>query len=130
MSLRVLYVDDEADIREIVSLSLSLDPDFEVETAASGTAAVERARQGGLDLILLDVMMPVMDGRTTFSALRALGLEPPVPIAFVTARTQAHEISLFKGLGAVGVIAKPFDPMTLASDVKALCQGAAPSPSV
>ncbi len=121
MSLRVLYVDDEADIREIVALSLSLDPDFEVETASSGAAALERARQGGLDLILLDVMMPVMDGRTTFTELRALGLEPPIPVAFVTARTQAHEISLFKSLGAVGVIAKPFDPMSLARDVKALC---------
>lgn len=130
MNLRVLYVDDEADIREIVCLSLSLDPDFEVETAASGAAAVERARQGGLDLILLDVMMPVMDGRTTFQALRALGLDPPVPVAFVTARTQAHEISLFKGLGAVGVIAKPFDPMTLARDVKAFCQGTDPSYSL
>lgn len=122
MSLRVLYVDDEADIREIVSLSLSLDPDFEVDTAESGADAVERARKGDLDLILLDVMMPVMDGRTTFAALRALDLDPPVPIAFVTARTQSHEISLFRSLGAVGVIAKPFDPMTLAHEVKALCE--------
>ncbi|TCT03934.1 response regulator [Aquabacter spiritensis] len=121
MTLRVLYVDDDADIREIVALSLSLDPDFAVETAVSGADALVRARRGGIDLILLDVMMPVMDGRTTFAELRALGLDPPIPVAFVTARTQAHEIALFKGLGAIGVIAKPFDPMTLARDVKALC---------
>lgn len=120
MTLRVLYVDDDADIREIASLSLGLDPEIAVETASSGAEALERARQGGLDLILLDVMMPRMDGRTTFAALQELGLEPPVPIVFVTARTQAHEIAQFKALGAIGVIAKPFDPMTLARDVRAM----------
>lgn len=120
MTLRVLYVDDDADIREIVSLSLGLDPDMAVETAASGQAALERARQGGLDLILLDVMMPQMDGRTTFAALKDLGLTPAIPVIFVTARTQSHEIAQFKDLGAIGVIGKPFDPMTLARDVRAL----------
>ncbi|WP_127092039.1 response regulator [Aquabacter cavernae] len=120
MTLHVLYVDDDADIREIAALSLGLDPAIAVETAASGQAAVERARQGGLDLILLDVMMPQMDGRTTFAALQGLNLTPPVPVVFVTARTQAHEIALFKDLGAIGVIAKPFDPMTLARDIRAL----------
>ncbi|MBA4789333.1 MAG: response regulator [Pseudomonadota bacterium] len=120
MTLRVLYVDDDADIREIAALSLGLDPTIAVETAPSGQAAVERTRQGGLDLILLDVMMPQMDGRTTFAALQELGLDRPVPVVFVTARTQAHEIALFKGLGAIGVIAKPFDPMTLAREVRAL----------
>lgn len=120
MPLRVLYVDDDPDIREIAALSLGLDPDLQVETLGSGAEAVLRAKAGGLDLILLDVMMPVMDGRTTFAALRALGMEPPVPVAFVTARTQAHEIEQFRALGAVGVIAKPFDPMTLAQEVRAL----------
>lgn len=120
MTLRVLYVDDDADIREIVSLSLGLDPDMAVETAASGQAALERARQGGLDLILLDVMMPQMDGRSTLAALKDLGLDPPIPVIFVTARTQSHEIAQFKELGAIGVIGKPFDPMTLAQDVRAL----------
>lgn len=120
MPLRVLYVDDDPDIREIAALSLGLDPDLHVETLGSGAEALLRAKAGGLDLILLDVMMPVMDGRTTFSALRALGLEPQVPVAFVTARTQAHEIEQFRALGAIGVIAKPFDPMTLAQEVRAL----------
>ncbi|MEW6257829.1 MAG: response regulator [Pseudomonadota bacterium] len=125
MTLRVLYVDDDADIREIVTLSLCLDPDIAVETAPSGAAALERARKGGLDLMLLDVMMPQMDGRTTFSALQDLALVPPVPVIFVTARTQAHEIAQFKELGAIGVIAKPFDPMTLAREVRALHAAAA-----
>ncbi|OYY06390.1 MAG: hypothetical protein B7Y70_16475 [Rhizobiales bacterium 35-68-8] len=70
-------------------------------------------------------MMPVMDGRTTFAALRELGLEPPVPVVFITARTQAHEIAQFRALGAVGVIAKPFDPMTLAREVRALLSASA-----
>lgn len=125
MTLRVLYVDDDPDIREIAALSLGLDPDLAVETRGSGREALERAREGGLDLILLDVMMPVMDGRTTFAALRELGLEPPVPVVFITARTQAHEIAQFRALGAVGVIAKPFDPMTLAREVRALLSASA-----
>lgn len=121
MTLRILYVDDEADIREIVALSLSLDPQIAVETAASGVAAVERARQGGLDLILLDVMMPVMDGPTAFVELRKDEASRHIPVGFVTARTQQHEIAHFLALGAAGVIAKPFDPMTLARQVRRLC---------
>ncbi|GGF64885.1 response regulator [Azorhizobium oxalatiphilum] len=120
MPLRVLYVDDEPDIREIVSLSLSLDPDIEAETAPSGAAALERAKTGNLDLILLDVMMPEMDGPTTLGHLRAEPGTASIPVAFVTARTQHHEVEHFRGLGAVGVVAKPFDPMTLAQTVRNL----------
>ncbi|MGU3496832.1 response regulator [Xanthobacteraceae bacterium A53D] len=124
LPLRVLYVDDEPDIREIVSLSLSLDPDIEAETAASGAAALERAKAGNLDLILLDVMMPEMDGPTTLGLLRAQDDTRDIPVAFVTARTQHHEVEHFRGLGAVGVVAKPFDPMTLAQTVRGLHAGA------
>ncbi len=120
MTLRVLYVDDEPDIREIVALSLSLDPDLAAETAASGAEALERAAAGGLDLILLDVMMPDMDGPSILARLRADPATSAIPVAFVTARTQAHEVEHFRRLGAVGVVAKPFDPMTLAKDVRAL----------
>lgn len=120
MTLRVLYVDDEPDIREIVALSLSLDPALAAETAASGAAALERAAAGGLDLILLDVMMPDMDGPSILARLRADPATRGIPVAFVTARTQAHEVEHFRTLGAVGVVAKPFDPMTLAKDVRAL----------
>ncbi|MDE1570507.1 response regulator [Aquabacter sediminis] len=121
MSLRILYVDDEADIREIVALSLSLDPEMEVETASSGAAAIERAGKGRLDLILLDVMMPTMDGPAVFAELRKTETTRDIPVAFVTARTQQHEVTHFLELGAVGVIAKPFDPMTLARQVRRLC---------
>ncbi len=120
MTLRVLYVDDEPDIREIVALSLSLDPDLAAETAASGAKALERAAAGGLDLILLDVMMPDMDGPSILARLRADPATSTIPVAFVTARTQVHEVEHFRRLGAVGVVAKPFDPMTLAKDVRAL----------
>ncbi|QTL03797.1 response regulator [Aquabacter sp. L1I39] len=121
MTLRILYVDDEADIREIVTLSLSLDPDIQVETASSGATALDRAREGGWDLILLDVMMPVMDGPTAFAELGKNEATRAIPVGFVTARTQQHEIAHFLALGATGVIAKPFDPMTLAKQVRRLC---------
>ncbi|WP_035714840.1 response regulator [Azorhizobium doebereinerae] len=126
MPLSVLYVDDEPDIREIVALALSLDPDMTAETAPSGAAALERAKAGGLDLILLDVMMPEMDGPTTLGLLRADPRTRDIPVAFVTARTQQHEVEHFRALGAVGVVAKPFDAMTLAQTVRALRGAAAP----
>lgn len=125
MTLKVLYVDDEPDIREIVGISLGLDPDIRAETVGSGAAALERAARGDLDLILLDVMMPQMDGPTTFAALKQDPVGRDIPVAFVTARTQAHEVERFLALGAVGVIAKPFDPMTLAADVRRLKDRAA-----
>lgn len=122
--MRILYVDDEADIREIVSMSLSLDPDITVETVASGAEALAAVRNCLPDVILLDVMMPEMDGPTTLFRLRERPESRGVPVVFMTARTQGREIQRFKELGALGVIAKPFDPIALASDLKALLAGA------
>jgi len=122
--LRILYVDDEADIREIVSMSLSLDPDITVETVSSGAEALAAVRNRLPDVILLDVMMPEMDGPTTLFRLRERPESRGVPVVFITARTQGREIQRFKELGALGVIAKPFDPIALASDLKALLAGA------
>jgi len=118
MTTRILYVDDEADIREIAAMSLELDPDFEVRTAASGLDALPAAAEWKPDLILLDVMMPAMDGPTTFGKLREQPETAGIPVVFITARTQAHEVEAFKALGAKGVIAKPFDPMSLAATVR------------
>lgn len=116
----VLYVDDEPDIRHIVKLCLELSPGLSVELAASGAEALDSARRLRPDLILLDVMMPGLDGAATLERLRAdPGLER-VPIAFVTAKAMPAELARLRALGAADIIAKPFDPLTLASRVTAL----------
>ena len=118
MTTRILYVDDEADIREIASMSLELDPEFEVRTCASGREALSVAAAWNPALILLDVMMPEMDGPTTFGRLSEQAETAAIPVVFITARTQAKEVEAFKTLGAKGVIAKPFDPMGLAGKAR------------
>lgn len=120
-ALLVLHVDDEADIREVTALSLSLDPDIEVQSAASGQEALD-VLQAGLrpDVVLLDVMMPVMDGPGTLERLRAVPGCETVPVVFMTARTRNEERDAYLALGAVAVVVKPFDPMSLAQQVRAI----------
>jgi CheY-like chemotaxis protein/HPt (histidine-containing phosphotransfer) domain-containing protein len=117
-AVRVLHVDDEPDIREIVEMSLALDPDLTVRGCASGGDALAAAAAWSPDLILLDVMMPVMDGPTTLTHLRQSPRTADIPVVFMTARAQPRELEHFVSLGAEGVIAKPFDPMTLAAAVR------------
>ena len=117
-SLRILHVDDEPDIREVVEMSLGLDPDFMIKSCGSGADALAASTEWQPDLILLDVMMPMMDGPTTLVHLREQPKTNLTPVVFMTARAQAREIESFVSLGAVGVIPKPFDPMTLANSVK------------
>ncbi|WP_066557228.1 response regulator [Croceicoccus bisphenolivorans] len=116
---KVLYVDDEPDIREIVCLSLELEPSLDVRDCSSGAEALEVACEWQPDLILLDVMMPGMDGPTTLARLRDMAETAAIPVVFITARVQPGESDHFLSLGAVGVLAKPFDPMTLAEQVAA-----------
>ena len=120
--LQILYVDDEPDIREVACLSLGLDPEVEVRSAESGRDALALLETPGWrpDVVLLDVMMPDLDGPGTLQALRRLPEHAGTPVIFITARAQPHERSRFIELGAVGVITKPFDPMTLAREVRAL----------
>lgn len=118
MTFRLLYVDDEPDIREIAEMSLSLDPEFEVRTCASGEEALEVAPIWKPHLILLDMMMPGLDGPATLARLRELRETADIPIVFVTARTQSREIQGLVDLGAEGVIAKPFDPMRFAATAR------------
>ncbi|HTI68019.1 MAG TPA: response regulator [Caulobacteraceae bacterium] len=120
--LSVLYVDDEPDIREVAVISLELDPGIEVRTAASGAAALDALedRSWAPAVILLDVMMPVLDGPGTLARLRQLPPHAATPVVFITARAQAHEQSRLLALGAVGVISKPFDPMSLATQLRAI----------
>ena len=117
-ALRVLHVDDEPDIREVVEISLGLDPDFETRSCSSGLEALAVSANWAPDIILLDVMMPVMDGPATLARLRGNARTAKIPVVFMTARAQTREIDLFRSLGAVGVIPKPFDPMTLAASVR------------
>jgi CheY-like chemotaxis protein len=123
-AIRVLHVDDDPDIRVVVEMSLGLDPDLAVRSCASGADALTMTGEWPPDLILLDVMMPEMDGPTTLEHLRERSATGTTPVVFMTARAQTREIEQFVSLGAAGVIPKPFDPMTLAKSVKAFVQPA------
>jgi two-component system, OmpR family, response regulator len=117
---KVMLVDDEDDIRTVGHLSLSRVGGWETVLAASGAEAVSKAAAERPDLILLDVMMPGMDGPTTFGQLRAQAATARTPIIFMTAKNQKQEVARYLELGAAGVIGKPFDPMTLPSEIKRL----------
>ncbi len=120
----ILLVDDEPDIRRIGELTLARVGGFEVRVASSGTEAVEVAATCAPDVILLDVMMPGMDGAATLAALQADARTKTVPVIFMTAKVQRHEIDRYRALGAVGVISKPFDPITLSDQVREIAAGA------
>lgn len=113
----VLYVDDEPDIREVVEMSLTLQEGLTVHTIESGERALEMLPELKPDLVLLDVMMPGVDGPTTLGRMRAQPDLAHIPVIFMTAKAMPQEVARFKELGAVAVIAKPFDPMQLASQV-------------
>ncbi|WP_017941875.1 MULTISPECIES: response regulator [unclassified Thioalkalivibrio] len=122
---RILYVEDEPDIQAVAELALETVGGYTVKTCASGEEAVRDAEAFAPDLILLDVMMPGMDGPTTLEALRGIPALAGVPVAFMTAKVQPSEIAHYKSLGARDVIAKPFDPMTLSDEVRRIWQGTA-----
>jgi CheY-like chemotaxis protein len=125
--VKILYVDDEPDIRDVAVMALEIDPDLEVKSASSGGEALSMLDESGYrpDVVLLDVMMPVMDGPAVLEALRKRPEHAETPVVFITARAQAHETARFLSLGAVGVITKPFDPMTLALELRAILSRAA-----
>ena len=115
---KILHIDDEADIRQVARLALETVGGFTVESCASGSEALERVGEFNPDLILLDVMMPGLDGPATFRALRELPDLRDVPVIFVTAKAMPSELERFRDMGAAGVIAKPFDPMTLPDQLR------------
>lgn len=117
---RILYVEDEQDIQMVARLALEALGGFSVEICNSGEEALKRAPDFQPQLILLDVMMPGMDGPTTLKALRGLPRFTDTPVVFMTAKAQSGEVEGYKKLGAADVIPKPFDPMTLASQVQAI----------
>ncbi|MBD2743876.1 response regulator [Coleofasciculus sp. FACHB-1120] len=111
--IRILFVEDDPDIQTIACLGLKAVGGFTVEVCSSGSEAIQKAPTFAPDLILLDVMMPGMDGMTTLKALRELPQTLSTPVIFLTAKVQTHEVAYYKQLGVLDVIAKPFDPMTL-----------------
>lgn len=117
---KIMYVEDEPDIRDIAKLVLQNVGGFDVCVVPGGQEALEIIDEYAPDLILLDAMMPGMDGPATFAEIRKLDSFKNTPIAFLTAKLMENDISAFLELGAVGVIAKPFDPMSLSEQVKEL----------
>jgi two-component system, OmpR family, response regulator len=114
----ILYVEDDPDIQAVARLALEAVGGYDVIVCSSGEEALRAAAIRLPDLILLDVMMPGLDGPSTLSAFRGDELLSDVPIVFVTAKVQVSEVEHYKSLGALDVIAKPFDPMRLSSIVQ------------
>jgi CheY-like chemotaxis protein len=118
-TVRILYVEDEDDIRAVAQIALDGEG-FELFPCASGQEALSKAADFNPDVILLDVMMPGMDGPTTLSQLRDIPNLTNTPAIFMTAKVQPSEIEQLKSLGALDVIAKPFDPMGLADQLRSI----------
>ena len=119
----ILLVDDESDIRAVAQLALEAIGGFQISTFSSGKQAVEGVHDVKPDLILLDVMMPGITGPETLSILKANDDTADIPVIFMTAKVQKHEVAEYCELGALGVIAKPFNPMELASQVTEYWEG-------
>ena len=114
---RILIIDDDDDIREVAALSLESVAGWEIATANSGAAGIERAKEFKPDAILMDVMMPGMDGPTTFRAMQQIPEVAQIPVLLLTAKVQGVDQRRFADLGVVAVLFKPFDPMTLAQQI-------------
>ena len=109
----ILIVDDDDDIREVGQLALELGSDWTVVTASSGAIGLEQAKSVHPDAILLDVMMPGMDGPTTLQHLRADPSTCDIPVVFLTAKVRSSDRDTLAALGVAAVLAKPFDPVAL-----------------
>src|SRR5688572_5990603 len=123
--MKILIIDDDGDTRELVQMSLALSR-IETSTAASGAEGVAKAVRDKPDAILLDVMMPFMDGPATLRALRADPTTANIPVLFLTASAMIAEVERLESLDVVGVLAKPFDPATLGGKVRAALEKIAP----
>lgn len=117
MSHRILIIDDEDDIREVAALSLETVAGWEVAMASSGAQGLARAAEYRPDAILLDVMMPGMDGPSTFRELRRNPATSQIPVVLLTAKVQSTDQRRFADLGVEAVLFKPFDPMTLSTQI-------------
>jgi two-component system, OmpR family, response regulator len=123
---KILLVEDDPDIQLIAVMALEELGGFTVEPCGLGQEAIDKAAAVAPDLILLDVMMPGMDGPTTLLHLREIPETANVPVIFLTARSQPHEVAEYIEKGAVDVIKKPFDPANLCEEIEniwARCHG-------
>ena len=124
--MRVLIIDDEADIRRVAHLSLARIGGMDVLDAASGVEGAAKAAAEAPDAILLDVMMPGLDGPATLHALRADPRTAAIPVVFLTAKAMPEEVARLLAMGVRGVLNKPFDPMTLPAQLRAALEPARP----
>jgi CheY-like chemotaxis protein len=120
---KIMIVDDDEDIRLVGELAARRIGKWDVVAAATGEEALERARSEQPDVILLDVMMPNVDGPTTLSMLREDPDTARIPVIFLTAKVQKHEVEHYMALGATGVIVKPFDVITLPDQIRRIVDG-------
>ena len=120
---RILVLDDDTDIRTIVRMSLEFTGSFEVIECSEGSRALSMVKETKPDLVLLDVMMPDIDGPSVLKILRDDPQTTSIPIIFLTAKLQSSDVASFQKLGALGVIGKPFDPMTLGDTIINLWKG-------
>ena len=121
----ILCIDDETDILEVAKMALEMVGGLRVSCLDQSREAVETAKALQPDLILIDVMMPQMDGPSTLAALQADPASRHIPVVFMTARVQPAEVDAYLALGAAGVVPKPFDPMTLSTQIGAIWEQAA-----
>ena len=119
---KILYVEDEPDIQAVVRLALENIGGYTLEVCSSGQEALDKGEGFDPDLILLDVMMPGLDGPTTLQELRKIASLAETPAVFMTAKVQPQEVAHYKEIGALDVIVKPFDPTTLSTDIGSIWQ--------
>jgi len=116
---KILYVEDEPDIQAIAQIALEAVGGFTLKTCSSGDEALQAISDFGPDLILLDVMMPGIDGPSTLKEIRKIPEFLTTPAIFMTAKVQPDEVEALRAQGAIEVLSKPFDPMSLAETIKA-----------
>ena len=117
---KILYAEDEPDIQSIAQIALEMVGGYTLKVCNNGQEALDAAEAYAPDLILLDVMMPTMDGPAALAEIRKIPALENVPVIFMTAKVQNQEMDEYKQMGAIDVIAKPFDPMILSETVQAL----------
>lgn len=120
---KILYAEDEVDVQTVVELTVQTLSNYEIKVCDNGKKLLECVEEYNPDLILLDVMMPEMDGPTTFKNLQINEKTKNIPVVFMTAKAQVHEIENLKETGISGVITKPFDPVSLCGDIEKIWEG-------